>query len=317
MADVFSPTWVYALGNLRPSGATQLLVKIGTDAAFYSLGTPADVKLDGKSLFKNDALLRNLGWGFRREFTVPSLQASAVELKILDELLTQTLVGFQIQMADGIYLNDITGLFGLRWKVMSSGDFDNFRRIEYLIAGNAKPSEMAGVFTNTGVTIGTPGADALATLQQVPIPANQVPNGLTKIEFKASGDAAYANLGDFNKAIWTFECVGPLGGGARGFPRTHTIKFNLDVHGLQTGLVEIGLLGAIETNLIDLKLTHADGMIITLNHTNFSLLPNFLADGNVDKDRSIDFKAEGSFTPKNDGTQYQTTGGTAWDSIFS
>jgi hypothetical protein len=219
------------------------LVKVGSDAAYYSLGAPRDTKIDNKSLTKPDNMLRNIGWGFRREITVPTIQASLTEIEALPKLLVNTLAGFQVRLTDGNYIkNETAGLFGMRWKLHSKTDFEDFRTVEYEFAGNAKKSENQSIYSSTGVTIGTPATgDALATLEQVPVAANQVPDGISLIEFKASTDAVYAILGDFTKAEWTFECLGPMGGGGRQLPRTHTIKFSMKVRGLQTQIAELNL----------------------------------------------------------------------------
>lgn len=320
MADIFSGAWAKNAQHVRAAGASSLKVKIASDAAYYNLGAPRDIKLSGKSLNKADSLLRPLPWGFRPELVVTTLQAETTEIKILDQLILNTLVGFQIAQLDNIYIvnESSPNLFSLHWMLKSSGDFDDMRQIEYRFMGNLQSSEFDDLFTATPVTVGTPGGgDVLATLSQSIVPAHQVPNGLSKIEFKASTDSAYADLGEFAKGAWSFECLTTPGGGGRGLPRTIAIKFMLDAHGIQTHTTETALLDDIQNNVIDLKLTNMDGMVITLPSTNFNLVPSWMNDGNADKERAIDFHAEGALVTNAAGTAYQTTGAVAWDSLFT
>jgi hypothetical protein len=60
-----------------------------------------------------------------------------------------------------------------------------------------------------------------------------------------------------------------------------------------------------------------DGVVLLMPNTNVAFAPSLNSDGNADKERGMDFVAEGSLVAKNDGTDYETTGGTAWAALWS
>ena len=315
MSDIFSGNWVNNLANLRAAGIVSHKVKVTGDSAYYNLGLSRDPKINIKSLQKPDAYIRQRGFGFEADLVVPSLQASEAEIKILDDLIVNQPVALKLGTTDALSLAT-TNLFGIQWKLICDGDANDFRRIEYLYKGFLKSSELDALTTSAPPADGaTNPADKLYTLTQSVVKANEVPNGLTKIEFKASGDAAYADAGDFAKAKYTFETIGEAGGGGRGLPRTVAIKFTFDAELHQTSNTELDLLDSILGNDIDLKLTHIDGAVLTYPGTNLGLLPEMDFSGNVDTIRKIKLHAEGALVFN--GTTFVTTGGITWDGMWS
>ncbi len=314
MPDVFS-SWVNNLSNLRAAGISSHKVRANGDAAYYHLGVVRDPKIHIKPMRKPDGYLRQRGFGFEADIVVPSIQASATEIKILDDILINQPLAVKLGTMDSLTLAT-TNLFGVQWKLICDGDANDFRRIEYLYKGYLKSGELDALTTSSPASDGTPtGTDKLYALSQSTVKANEAPNGLAKIEFKASSDSAYADAGDFARGKYTFECIGENGGGGRALPRTVGIKFRFDVELHQTSNTELDLLDAILSNEIDLRLTHMDGMILTYPATNVGVLPEVDFSGNVDAIRKIKLHAEGALVFN--GTTFVTTGGTPWDSLWS
>ncbi len=314
MPDVFS-NWVNNLANLRAAGISSHKVKVNGDAAYYHLGVARDPKINIKPMQKPDGYLRQRGFGFEADIVVPSIQVSSTEIKILDDILVNQPLAVKLGTIDTITLATAS-LFGVQWKLICDGDANDFRRIEYMYKGYLKSGELDALTTTSPAGDGTPtGTDKLFTLAQSIVKANEVPNGLAKVEFKASTDSGYADAGDFAHAKYIFECIGEQGGGGRALPRTIGIKFTFDVELHQTSNTELDLLDSILSNEIDLRLTHMDGMILTYPNTNLGVLPEVDFSGNVGKIRKIKLHAEGALVFN--GTTFVSTGGTTWDSLWS
>jgi hypothetical protein len=320
MPDVFNGNWNPSPANIRSSGATRLLVKAAGDSAFYALGAPRGVDSQVAVIYKNDALLRALGWGFKPVINVPSLQAGLAELKILDKLLVSLPLEIALTELDGINMQDDGTKLGLRWTIECGGKFDDFRMIKYYIAGNLSTSEHDSLYNTTPVVLGTPGTgDVLATLSQTNVAAHQKPNGLSKFEFKAAADSLYADFGEFEDSSYTFTCLGPLSGGGRQIPRTTAIQFKGTVKGLQTSLTETQLMDAIVGNEIDVKMTHMDGVVLTMPHTNIGFVATRKNVGNADKWRTMDLEVGGVIIKDSTGLIFQTSEDTPtiWPDIWS
>lgn len=298
MPDVFTGNWIPSLANLHPAGAQGLYLKIPGDDAYYNMGAPRDVDIKMKDLFKPDSLLRTRPWGSKVDITIPVIQASVVEIKLLSQFITgaNLPIAVGIEFADDLVLATEDKL-SVRWKLDSGGDFDDLRMISYLFQGNLKRSEMDSIISATPITKGTPGtSDILYTLAQTLVSADNMPNGFEKVEFKAIGDADNVDLGDFREGKYTFECVGEQGGGGRGLFRTVAIKFTFDAIGHETDIDQIGLMDAIQSNDLDLQLSHMDGMVMNIEGERIGMTSSLENVGNTDKIRTIKFHAEGSIT---------------------
>lgn len=320
MPDVFSPTWVKALANVLPSGASRLIAKVTGDDAYYNLGAPRDIDIQFQDIGKPDTLLRQQSWGDKIVIKIPSLQAGLVEIQNLQELvspLNQPIL-WAITELDGKFIKDDGTKTSWLWVLNAGGKFDDYRSIEYMIAGNIATTEQDAFFSASGPTIGTPnaGTDKQKALTQAIISANQKPNGIVKVEFKASADAAYADFGDFNDNKVSFSCLFEPGGGGRQLPRVHGIQIDFMVMGLQTSLTEKQLRDSIIANSIDLKLTFQDGVVFTLPNTNFGAHSIYKNIGNADKVRTVDFIGGGAVCNW-DGTAFKTVGGTAWTAMWA
>jgi len=315
MSDIFTGNWVQNLANIRAAGIVSHKVKVNGDQAYYHLGLCRDPKINIKPLQKPGAYLKPRGFGFEADLVVPSIQASIVEMKLLDDLVIHQPIALKLGTTDSITLA-AANLLGIQWKLICDGDANDFRRIEYQYRGFLKTGELDSFTTSSPPSDGTPNAaDKLYTLLQTAIKSNEVPNGLTKIEFKASADSSYADAGDFTNARYTFETIGETGGGGRGLPRTVAIKFTFDAGLLQTAATELDLLDSIINNDIDLRLTHLDGVVLTIPGTNIGVVPEIDFSGNVNTIRKINLHAEGVLVFN--GTSFTTTGGTTWDALWS
>jgi len=307
MADVFV-NWVASLNAIFGSGVSSFMVKASGDVAYYSLGAARDTKIEITDLNKPDSILRLLGWGYRVEATLPSLQCSETEIKILDQLILKQMLSVRIGFNNGLYL--VTDKLGLKWTLRSDGDFSDFIMIDYLFGCNYPNDEVGGLITDTPPAIGTPNvADVLFTLAQTNVSSHQVGNGLSKFEFQANGDGAFVSF-DFQKGIFTVECVGEDGGGGRQQFRTTALKATLSAEGFETDLPKLALLGAFNQNQINVKVTRMNGDVWTLSGDRFGLIPKVMIDGNIDKVARIVLNGEGSF-PKT------ATAFTGWDASWT
>ena len=317
MADIIKGAYGASLANLRPAGVSSLKVKLAADAAYYSLGNVQDGKYAVNALSKPDTLGREQAYGAEIDITLPSIQAALVELELLDNLITQTsAMAFKIGLIDGLTIAT-TSKFGLRWKIDCGADMDNFRRIEYLISGAIFWTELDALITSSPPADGTAvNTDILwgittSAAGQSPVVGDQRPNGLSKIEFKAKGDSDWEDFGDFFDAKYTFECLGNLGGGGRRMPRTSAIKFTFDAQGNETSLTQIHLIDAVAQNQIELKLTHMDGVILTLSNDEVAAFLSLNGDGNADMTRTMKIHASG-IIPITDPSTFGTTWGGLW-----
>ena len=279
--------WVSNLANIRTAGVTSLKIKLAggavPDIAYYNLGNPRDADEKISPLFKPDTMLINKAYGFNPIITIPTVQSALVELKVLDQIALKHPVEVKIGHSDNLSIASTTKL-GLKWKLMCAGDMDDFRVIEYTFMSKILKSEMDGLFTITPPADGTPNAaDALFTLAQTALIANEKPNGLSKIEMRTAGETAYLDFGDFKMGKYSIECMGDTGGGGRSFPRNSSLKFVFDAIGNQAYTTEINLLDAMASTIMDLKLTHMDG--VTFSIDDITLMPTYTNVGNIDKMR--------------------------------
>lgn len=317
MADIFAGIWLKTSRHIRSAGTSLLLAKVSGDAAYYALGASRDVNISVSSLGKEDSLQRMQGWGHKVSAIIPSLQASKTEIQILPQLLLNDPVAVAITETDGGVLKDDGTKLGLRWTLEYGGRSEDFRHIKYELGGYLFGDEPDNLFTNTAVTLGTPGsADKLFTLAQTNVLANQVPNGLTKFEFKAAADAAYADFGEMEDAKISFICEGPYSGGARQIPRTIAIHFKATITGLQTALTEKALLKQIRKNEIDIKMTHADGVVFSGNHTSFGTQPIYKNAGISNKWNTVDLEIGGTILKDVTGLIYQDQAAASWASLW-
>lgn len=317
MPDKFL-TWPNTQADIVAAGASLFLVKVTGDSAYYCLGAIRDLDMVIDAIGKPDSLLRQKSWGFKPNIVVPCLQASSVELKILDQLLIKTPVSWALTEIDGKVWQDDGTKIGLRWEIECGGRFDDFRMIRYILGGNLDKTELDGIVGSTPVTLGTPASsDVLFTLAQTEVPANMVPNGASKFEFKASTDAAYVDFGEFEEMTYKFSCIGPMSKGGRQMPRTSAIKFECTVKGLQTKLTEVELLDDMVGSDLDCKITHMDGVVLEIPNTNFNATPSYKNQGNADKWRNIDLTIGGVLNTDATGLIWQTTGGTTWDDLWT
>jgi len=180
MSDIFSGTWANNLANLRAAGISSHKVKVNVDVAYYHLGICRDPKINIKPLQKPTGYLRPRGFGFEADLVIPSIQASPVEIKLLDDIVVNQPLAVKLGTSDTITLAT-TSLFGIQWKLICDGDMSDFRRIEYMYKGFLKSSELDALTTTSPPADGTPNvSDKLYNLIQTPLRANEVPNGLTK-----------------------------------------------------------------------------------------------------------------------------------------
>lgn len=318
MADIFDGVWVPSLANIIPSGASKFQVKVTGDAAYYDLGAPRDIALKVSAMSKDDSLLRASGYGFALDLKIPSLQAGLLEIEALANIVKPTLqpVLWQITELDGKFLKQDGTKSGIHWVLKCGGKMDDYRMIDYTIVGNLAKSELDAVFSDTGVTVGTPASgDTLYTLTQNQVPANQKPNGLTKVEFKAGdspADSVYATLGDFSDNKCDFSCLFELGGGGRQLPRVHGIKLDLDVTGIETSLAQKQLMDLVLAHSIDLKLTFQDGIVCILPNTNVGVHQVYGNVGNADKVRTMNLIGNGAVFNWNGTNFFATDGTTTW-----
>lgn len=316
MADL-STLWLPTLAKMRAAGVSKYMVKITAptaDAAYYCLGDVVDAKINSKPITQNDGYGRPHIAGHALELVIPTHQASATEIAILDDLILNQPVQVNLAFTDTLRLN--TALLGMSWKLICDGDMNGFRRIEYTHKGNLKLTELDGLTDTSTVTVGSPtGTDLLYTLAQTPVKANEKPNGLSLIEWQVSGDSTYADIGEFRNAKYTFETVGEMRGGGRGYPAISAIKLTFDAEILCTTDTEMNLLDTLATSVLNLKLTHMDGAVLALAGTNFGITvePDF--SGNTDKNRTMKIHAEGTLI--NNGTTFVTTGGTGWGALWT
>jgi len=292
-------SWTFNLANLRAAGVVSAKIRKPSDDAYYSVGIPRDAKITVKPLSKPDTKLRPYTWAHMVEITWQSIDAGYNIVHQLDKLITNAPFDFKIGLTDGLYFNPIASStpMGLKWKIISGGDADDFRIIEYTIAGVIKESEIATVITSSPAADGSPNpSDALYFLNSIDFSSTYLmPNGLTTLYFKAADDGSYANT-DFQEGKFTFETIGEDGGGGRKNPRTTAIKFTFDAKVLQTSETEIDLVQAIALNQIDLQLIAFDGVAILLSHDVFQLTCEVDSEGNADKIRSLAFHGEGVIT---------------------
>ena len=312
MADVFV-AWASSLANIRSSGILSPMVKAYGDGSYYLLGNTRDAKLTVTIPTKSDTLLRPFGWGALVEAILPVIQAGSTEIKLLDQIITKLPLAVSFGLTDALYFE--TTLLAPKWKLECGSNFDDFRTIEYTLRSMVKSSELDALFTASRSTLtGGSSVDALFALGTVPVLGDQVPNGFSKVEFKASGDVAYVDLGDFSGGKYTFETISTDGAGGRMQPRCTAIKFNFDVSGHETEIAKLQMIDSFLAQGIDLKLTHMDGVVLTVPDTNIQVVPGIHIEGNVDKVREIRLHAEGALLWN--GTQFGTTGGTAWDAMW-
>lgn len=309
MPDIFQGNWLAALSYVRSAGVSTFMVKTGgpvPDGAYYSLGAVESAKIMISTLSKDDSKLRKLGYGFHVDIGLPGFQGSKTEIKLMDQLINGQMLNLRIGLSDNIFI--VTNLLGLHLKLMNQGPFTDFRKIEYHFIGNITVAEFLGLFTTGPPAVGTPaGGDKLFTLQQVPIAANQQPNGLSLVEFKASSDSLYAPFGDFNGGTYTVETVGEPGGGGRQQPRTTALKIVGEVDGYETNIEKLGLVHSLLEQPIDLKLTHMNGDVFLIPNDRIGVTPEFDDSGNVDKVRRLKLHFEGSITDISD---------TGWNSLW-
>lgn len=317
MPDVFA-SWSTTLANLRAAGISSHMVKIGSDAAYYNLGTSGkEPKLDINALNAPDSYLKPHGYGFEVDFEIESLQAGSVEVGLLGAIAapSKSPVALRLALSDTLGFGT-TSLLGCGWRLKMDGDATGHRVIDYMYKGKLKKSELDAFGTTSLASVGsTDPGDSLYTLAQAVVRSHEVPNGLTKVEFKASTDAAYVDAGDFKNGKYTFETIGEAGGGGRGIMRNIAIKFNFDVELHQTTDAEMNYFDSIVDNDINLKLTHMDGVVLTLPGTNIGVMPGLSFGGSVDKLRIMKLHAEGALVWN--GTSFVTTDGTAWSGIWS
>ena len=315
MADVFNPTLAFNLGNIRAAGIVKMMLHIPTDAAYYSFGAPRDGKINLPYLSKVDTLLRPRSWGAMPDFGLTTFQSSLTELQSLTKVLINQPIDAKFQQSDGLWIVPSPSL-GVRWSIISNGDFNDYRLINWLFKGALDKSEVAAIFTNSPPADGTPvGTDILTGLSQVATPANQKGNGFAKLEIKASGDSLYGDF-DFREGKYQIDCLGESGGGGRNYPRTVTLQIKLDAICHQATAVEYGLMTPMVDNEIDLQVTHMDGIKLNWPNTNISLVPTADNVGNVDKQRDIKLHFEGAVVF--DGTDFMCAdGATAFSSLWS
>ena len=312
MSDHFA-TWTSSLANIRSAGITSPYLKAYGDGSYYYLGNTRDAKLTISNPTKADTLLRPYGWGALVECVLPIIQAGSTEIKLLDQIVIKLPLSVSFGLSDAVYFE--TNLLAPMWKLICDPNFDDFRIIELTLKGAVKTSELDALFTASRSTLtGGSSVDALYALGTAPVLADQVPNGLSKVEFKASGDSGYADFGDFTGGKYVFETIGVDGGGARMQPRVSAIKFTFDAVGHETDITKLQFLDSFRFQAIDLKLTHMDGVVLTMPNTNVQVSPTANISGNVDKMRDISLHAEGALFWS--GTAFGTTGGTAWDSMW-
>lgn len=286
------------LANLFPAGIKRAMVKRAGDTAFYNPGIPADTNARVTELFKADTKLRQYGYGYGVEVISPAIQASLTELELIHLLLNVNLIWkFDLMGSDNLTLEIPNGLSGVIWKIICGGGMDGARTIEYTVKGNLKRTEMDALFTTTPTADGTPGADALLAFSQVQKPAQVVPNGIDLLEFKAAADGSYFGLGDLGAdSNYTFETIPDLGGGGRGIPRIPSIKFMGDFFGLETQDAKLNFLDVGAQVAHDIRITHMDGVILTLDDADVNATWRFLSEGDADKFRRLHLHVEGTIT---------------------
>jgi hypothetical protein len=305
MSDIFNGTWGFNLGDINAAGVTAVMVAAPADSSAYLLGIPRDAKISIAAQTKPDTLLRPYAYGWLVKNTVQCIQASSAVIKMLDKLISAGSIGSLLQLTDGNCLNS-AGLIalsppaptpGIKWKLMCGGDFNDFRVVEYTFQIALQKDEIGHYIVKQALPTVIPNSsDLFYPLSQITLSADAVPSGISKIEFKASTDADWADFGDFHNGKYTFECIGEEGGGGRKLPRTSAIKFSIEASGLQTSQTEFGLLNQILDNPIDVRITHMDGKTCTLTNQYGQMAPELSSDGNVDKTRELKVKVEGAIT---------------------
>jgi hypothetical protein len=313
MADVIKGVWTPGLTYLRPDGITSLKIKATGDAAFYPVGNIESGKLTITPQDTKDTLGRPHVYGYLVEGTVPSIQASAVEIKAAVAAICNAPNGVHVQFTDGLYMisPETAALLSLKFKASCDGDANGHRKIEYMLRGFVKIAEGDALVVSSE-TNGTPtGGDKLYSLNGGPILADEVPNGLSQVGFCVQGDSGYQNFGDFRDGKWTLECVGDDGGGGRRSYRTTGLKFTFDAIGLETDDAKLNLLDTVHQNLINLQLTHMDGAILTLTNAYIGTTLTLAVEGGADKTRQLKIHSEG-IIPISDPSSFTTTFNALW-----
>ena len=317
MPDVFSAAWANAYANVRPAGISSAMAKVTLptpDSAYNHLGANGDAKVTLNPLQVSDAFLRQRGFGYELEAVITSLQASAVECKLIPVFMANQM-SLRLASMDTLGISRTSGL-GCKIKLECNGDGKDLRKLIYTFKGLIKQSEGDALFTTSLPAVGTVNpADALYTLAQAEVIGDQVSNGISAIQFKASSDSSYVSIGSFQNAKYSFETIGEDNTGGLGIFRATALKFLFDVESLESTDMILNYLDSIQAYDIDLKITHNDGSILTMLGTNFSTLMSPDWSGKLDKFRTTKFHAEGAL-PFN-GTTFVETGGTAWASMWS
>jgi hypothetical protein len=311
MADQFV-TWVSAIADIRSAGIKDAFIKLTGDGGYYPLGNIRDAKLTIKSQTKPDTMLRPWGWGMVAEAVIHSIQAASTEIKLLDSIAMKLPVAVSFGLSDALWFED-TSLMAPTWKLICDPDFNDFRVIEYTFKSTMTITESTAALKVARATLtGGSSVDALYALGTVPVTTDQVPNGLAKIEMKMVTDASYVDFGRFTGGKYTFETVSVPSGG-RQQPAVYAIKFTFDASLLSTDYLKLALGQVMSFIPMDIKLTHMDGLVVTVPSTNVGIVSDVTVSGNIDKPRTMDIHAEGMI-PWN-GT-YFMAGTTAWDSMW-
>lgn len=296
--------------NASAAGIVNLYIKGKDDEAYYSLGITRATAGNQEAKATGDALLRSIPFGRIVLVRAQSLGASLTEIELLDDLILNQPLEVIAQLTNGRYLvvEDPNEL-GIRWKLECTGDMTDARYIEYLFSANFKDSEVNALMTANAPSLGnTSDNDVFLDFTQTANRSSVVGNGLVKVEVRGTDEAGnYVDFGDFNNGKYTIECLGPDGKGARAVPRTHTIKFAIDYEGLQTSATETDLIASMNTHFLDWKLTHFDGLVLTIGGGNVGAHAGWINEGNVDVHGMIRTHIEGSMT-----SPY-----TGWDNLWS
>jgi len=305
MPDTFADlSW--APSNLRAAGIVSLYAKLPTDVAYYNLGIQQHGVLDFNPMSGPDVLLRPITRGHSINLRAMMLQAKKTEFLLLDELLNNQPVSIAAELTDGRWF--VSSDAGARFIIHGAPDLTDFRRIELIFGIAVQESEVNALLQASSPSLGTPTpTDLLYTLTQSQVRSDVMGGGLIRVDIRALGESVYQNFGDFRDGRYTIECLGPEGGGGRLIPRTHTIRFVIDIEGLQTAKTELDHIPDYGTKFIDCRLVHMDNLMLVLPGLRVGTTAQFFNEGMVDTHRSLRLHIEGSITIPF----------TAWDSYWS
>lgn len=291
--------------SIKSAGIAGAMIKTyhsGTiDDAYYHLGNPKGAKVNLTMDTDTDDRNRPMAAGDLVEVVYPSMESDAYKIATLGTIAGNQEALLRLQFTDGNYIDtsQVTAntTMGIRWKLICD---QKFRMIEWTLRSMYLRSEMDSLLIASPVAVGTPaGTDALYTSpnlwSQSAVYASQLMGGITKIELSSDG-SNWEDVGNFNGAQYTIECVGGDGAGARMKPYNVAIKFDISANLNSTTLAQMELRDAIAQNQLGIRLTHSEGSILTLTTANIGVVADLVAEGGYEATRQMKLKATGILT---------------------